>query len=903
MDISTRDIETLLIKIAQIEGRDAPSDVKQQILDLINSDDWEDRNKVETIIRTVNLPEDLVKYIIDNASDEWQYEIILHQKKLSVNMIRYLFDKYPNLRRGLISRQENITFELYIYMITREHINSYILNELTKSDMQYTDEQYIKLFEILKEKGKELTVKYIVRHRIGTLSDTIIKYLFDNFHETGKTIIISEYHYREYSFDLLKYMFERSDEEDKHKIALRSDARDNREFREYLEQNASEDFNTFMMMENMPESFNENELENICLKLFNAYKNADNKTDGDGIKTRATKALYTAINRGQFNESQFVKFYPLFKKLENDGLFGEFIAEQGNHAPEDLAIKIIEENEPGENIRYTIIRNRQDASQEFLKHIYEIGNDAEKEWIAQHGEIQEPLLKYIVQNEKIVNNGDIKNNSIIRKVIINTSTKSSPEFWYDIYKEVNEDNKENIISWKELTPEISLEIFKSTDTYRLRSLIIENEKFDVNTVNQILSIVNAENAEDVPKYKRWFIFSESDVPEEWLEDYVKAAEGGYDKNSAIRKILRRNNLSYEFLKKMYKMTSSREIKNEIIQKFPVVEQIKKTSKPPKGLDKNPEMFVHKDNYLLVRKLEKFMQRNNLKSLTPKDFKNPEISNLAQKPTIVELFKNNPGKPITLEMVSKFMPRSEEFLAHFGTYDGDVQSDEKFISMPRYTFSLNFKDLDVSPLAKRFIKEVSPYLRHIGGEGHQIGTGMFALGWILFKDITELVGKPAYVIEQLQSDWRGFVPKLRAIKEGNEKGAAIVAARLLEGMEREFPKDELDKVQSEINNLVKNYPEKLLSAFLQKTKGKTVYMTNKETIMPLIGHTPEAEEKRKQKAESEGKSYMSMTTQLYDALPRQFGFQENAPELPGYFKIEQASYKTIVRLAAKWLVKR
>ena len=56
MDISTRDIETLLIKIAQIEGRDAPSDVKQQILDLINSDDWEDRNKVETIFRTVNLP-------------------------------------------------------------------------------------------------------------------------------------------------------------------------------------------------------------------------------------------------------------------------------------------------------------------------------------------------------------------------------------------------------------------------------------------------------------------------------------------------------------------------------------------------------------------------------------------------------------------------------------------------------------------------------------------------------------------------------------------------------------------------------------------------------------------------------------------------------------------------------
>jgi hypothetical protein len=190
-----------------------------------------------------------------------------------------------------------------------------------------------------------------------------------------------------------------------------------------------------------------------------------------------------------------------------------------------------------------------------------------------------------------------------------------------------------------------------------------------------------------------------------------------------------------------------------------------------------------------------------------------------------------------------------------------------------------------------MKEVAPKLGH-GDHGSYGGWGNMNMGWVLWKDITEVMGHPSILIEQVQSDWRGLLSKIRAMRDDINDRQSGVAKELLTQWEEKYGQESLERIQKNVDELVRDYPEKIMAEFLSQpgVRGKTVYMTGKDTQQGLIGHSKERKD--------------VLTENIYDKIPRAMGFKDSK-ELPGFLKLERANmqYRKLIRQGAEKLLRQ
>jgi hypothetical protein len=321
-------------------------------------------------------------------------------------------------------------------------------------------------------------------------------------------------------------------------------------------------------------------------------------------------------------------------------------------------------------------------------------------------------------------------------------------------------------------------------------------------------------------------------------------------------------------------------------------KIRTQSKPPAGFNKNEFIArVHKNKYVF-RVLEKYMEDNSLTQLESQKFKGSPIERFRQQPLVDAMFKENNGKPLTLEHIKKAIEKMEakEFYIFHNTFGSGIQSHDTFRHLPRYSFALLFKDLEGDPETLQFMKDVAPKLAH-GQHGSMGGWGAMNMGWILWKDISTVTGRPSVLIEQIQSDWRGLMSKIRAIKDDIDNPSSRAAGIMLEEWNEKHGEESLGRIQKNLDELVKDYPEKLMAEFLTNSgvRGKTVYITGRDTQQRLVGHQA-------------GRESVMLDT-IYERMPAAFGFKQ-AEDLPGFLKLERANtkYRKIIRQAAEKLIK-
>ena len=310
-------------------------------------------------------------------------------------------------------------------------------------------------------------------------------------------------------------------------------------------------------------------------------------------------------------------------------------------------------------------------------------------------------------------------------------------------------------------------------------------------------------------------------------------------------------------------------------------RVRLKSKPPKDFNKNEFIGrVHKNKYVF-RILEKFMEDNKMTELPTTAFKGTPIERYRQQPLVDAMFKENNGKPLTLEHIKKAIEKMEakEFYIYHGDFGSGIQSHEDFTKIPRHSFALLFKDLESDPQTLEFMKDVAPSLAH-GHHGSMGGWGAMNMGWILWKDISGKIGKPAVLIEQVQSDWRGLMSKIKAMKDDVNNPQNYQAERMIDDWIEKYGEESLPRIQKNLDELVKDYPEKLMAEFLSSSgvRGKTVYITGKETQRGLVGHSDKES---------------TMLDVIYDRMPSAFGFKP-AEDLPGFLKLERASTKALVK---------
>lgn len=337
--------------------------------------------------------------------------------------------------------------------------------------------------------------------------------------------------------------------------------------------------------------------------------------------------------------------------------------------------------------------------------------------------------------------------------------------------------------------------------------------------------------------------------------------------------------SPQLLQRMYK--------NKKITKQQLVQL---TNKPTEHFKKEDTVAAIHIRQYLFRMLEKYMETNNIDMLSPRDFKGTELERLKDQPLVKEMFYRNNGRPVNKEQIHQErekLQKQEYYISH-GEYRGPTQTE--FNDLPTQTFSLGFKEIDSDGEVKSFMEEVGPKLSH---SEHTIGFGGENLGWILWKDISSQVNYPAILIEQIQSDWRGLIPKIKKVMESGGGDSEYYRGILEDWGEKHGGEGGLDRIQNKIDLLVNSYPEKLLSAFLERVKGKTVFMTGKDKIVDLIGYRKDMQ----QEMESSGKA--GLANIIYDKMPKWFGFKEST-EMPGYLKLEKArmNYRRVIK-GGKW----
>jgi hypothetical protein len=269
---------------------------------------------------------------------------------------------------------------------------------------------------------------------------------------------------------------------------------------------------------------------------------------------------------------------------------------------------------------------------------------------------------------------------------------------------------------------------------------------------------------------------------------------------------------------------------------------------------------------------------------------PELANLRDKSLIKQVNKQVlKGQPWTIEVINKVMDSLEQYEGsddnkNIGQQElrSQLQTDVQFNNIPRRVVYFGFDIIPgMSEDAKRFIEREGPTLKHIADEN--IGDRGKNIGWVAWKDITAIVGKDAVLIEQIQGDYRNFFKRMRHFETVGRSPEATPAQRgygnaatiYLERYNREYGADTIDAIEKEFNSMMKDYEAKILSKFLTMVKGTTVYMTGKDKIIEIIEY-------------KHGQQTI-MPELLYDTLPKSFGFRE-APELPGYLKLERAKIR-------------
>jgi hypothetical protein len=157
----------------------------------------------------------------------------------------------------------------------------------------------------------------------------------------------------------------------------------------------------------------------------------------------------------------------------------------------------------------------------------------------------------------------------------------------------------------------------------------------------------------------------------------------------------------------------------------------------------------------------------------------------------------------------------------GTFPSGIQSDAQFSKLPRNTFVLPLTGL--SPETMQKIESMSAKDPHKGYPG--IGSG-FKLGWILWKDISAIIGEPSILIEQAQSDISGLIMMMENPKFDITKDTFV-----------ERGQNE-DPAVRELKQLRQKFPSIIGHAFESKAAGKKLFMTGIDKIMELTGLRPD-----------------------------------------------------------------
>ena len=296
-----------------------------------------------------------------------------------------------------------------------------------------------------------------------------------------------------------------------------------------------------------------------------------------------------------------------------------------------------------------------------------------------------------------------------------------------------------------------------------------------------------------------------------------------------------------------------------------------------AVSKNPESistFVSEHDYLLIRKIEKYMEKNKIQQLTNKELQDLGVR---ENPFIKQLLQKKNGKPLTIEDIYSLESSLEktEFYQHFGEYDdSEIQSHEDVSQHVRGTFTLGLKNVDgLSENTKRFLEKEM--------RTHKIGfMNPDEYGFILYKVIsTDPQGDVGNVlIEEIQSDMARFIPKIFAgMRSENAAQFEVAKRRIDEWGEAYGGENGLKQITEEINKLTKNYVRILLNAFLKNFKGKNVYIMKADQMENLANLNP------------------IIAKKIYDEIPRQYGFTDNE-EIPWALKLENASSKWIIKIS-------
>jgi len=316
--------------------------------------------------------------------------------------------------------------------------------------------------------------------------------------------------------------------------------------------------------------------------------------------------------------------------------------------------------------------------------------------------------------------------------------------------------------------------------------------------------------------------------------------------------------------------------------------------------------VSEYDYVLIRKVEKFMADKGIQQITSRELNELGIRN---NPIISEALKNKNGQPLTINDIESALKKTE-FYQIQGTYeDSESQSVEELSASPRHTYVLGIKNVDgLSENSKRFLDEEM--------KTHQIGfSDSNEFGFILYKEIfpnggdsgisgildgeygfdeddedakdDELVmdpdrGEMAIYIEEIQSDMARHIPKLFALVKSENQQELTSGLKEMDRLKASYGGEAgLKQVSNELSKLTKNYVRILLNAFLKRFRGVDVYISSAETMEEDANLNPIVAKK------------------IYDEIPRQFGFTENE-RIPWALKLENAriDYRHIIKMSSR-----
>ena len=269
-----------------------------------------------------------------------------------------------------------------------------------------------------------------------------------------------------------------------------------------------------------------------------------------------------------------------------------------------------------------------------------------------------------------------------------------------------------------------------------------------------------------------------------------------------------------------------------------------------------------------------MEDNNLKNITKAEVReyDPKIS---QHPFADKIFASGHGN-LTLEQLkaaeAEYLDNVETTLRHVltGKYNAGSQSEDSVKDIRRESLSVTLEE-GLPPEVFYFVdKWVNP------GIGHGIGLGRFNLGHVLFKDISSILKKPAVLIEQIQSDHRYTLAFLK-------QGSVRLDPKFEADLDSKFGEGSKDRMIKYFTNIRSIYPETLLLEFLNRMRGKEIYITGPERASELTNVDPKAAQ------------------EVYGKIPAKFGFSP-AEDMPGYLRLERANYKKHILRKTASLIK-